>query len=81
MNLILVGPKQTELQFRNDSGFCRVLFSYETPVAAVVNGICYRTNKKWSNTTSRHIAKWFGGHMSAMVAQEMEQSFFDNLIK
>jgi hypothetical protein len=30
-------------------------FSYKTLVAAKVNGRCVRTEKKWSNTTSKHL--------------------------
>jgi hypothetical protein len=40
----------------------RVLFSYKTPVAAVIkiDGMeqAVRTDKKWSQTTSRHISEW-----------------------
>ena len=37
-----------------------VLFSYETPVAYRDNktGQIYKTAKKWSTTTSRHINAW-----------------------
>lgn len=33
----------------------KILFSYETPVAAVKDGEFYRTNKFYSKTTSRHV--------------------------
>ena len=35
-----------------------ILFSYETPVAALTPEGSIRTNKHWSATTSRHISKW-----------------------
>lgn len=36
-----------------------ILFSYNTPVAAFILGQgWYITEKKWSQTTSRHITKW-----------------------
>ncbi len=35
-----------------------VFFSYQTPVAAVHNGIHYQTIRKYSATTSKHVTKW-----------------------
>lgn len=53
-----------------------ILFSYSTPVACCINGEdYYRTSKKWSATTSRHINQWLDG----VKAQEKPQEFFDNL--
>lgn len=54
-----------------------VLFSYETPVAAkdVKTGEVFKTSKKWSATTSRHISKWLAGEK----ASEKPQEFFDDL--
>ena len=47
---------QTELIF--DDG-AKVLYSYETPVAAYVPERGYiKTSYKWSQTTSRHINSW-----------------------
>jgi hypothetical protein len=53
----------------------QVLFSYETPVASWAEGQFYKTDKKWSNTTTRHINKW------AHCAVSKPQSYFDDLIK
>jgi len=55
-----------------------VLFSYATPVASYDKGTCtyYRTAKRWSMTTSRHINKWLDG----VQAKEMPQDYFDNLL-
>ena len=65
-----IGSNQTELSANG----MQVLFSYETPVAAWINGQYYKTEKKWSNTTTRHINKW--AHLPVSKSQE----FFDNLI-
>lgn len=48
-----------------------VLFSYETPVAAEhrSSGKCYRTAKKWSQTTSRHINSWLEGREAIPISQ------------
>ena len=68
-----------------------VLVSYETPVAARIfslateNDGCalFRTSKKWSQTTTKHINKWLRDTFSderAKRAKEMPQEFFDNLL-
>jgi len=60
-----------------ETGKALILFSYETPVAVFIEGEgYYRTSKKWSVTTSRHINKWLGG----ASADERDQDFFDNLV-
>lgn len=66
-----IGSNQTELSANG----MHVLFSYQTPVAALINGQYYKTNKKWSATTTKHINKW------VHLAVEKEQDFFDNLVK
>ena len=57
-----------------------VLFSYETPVAALLpSGRYVRTSKKWSQTTTRHINKWLVGVTSPV--EEVQQDFFDTMIE
>lgn len=68
----IIGSNMSQKHFGVDTV---VLFSYDTPVAAVIDGVSYRTEKKWSNTTSRHINKW-GLHG---VVRTVPQSFFDAL--
>jgi hypothetical protein len=55
-----------------------VLVSYSTPVAYKdkSNGRCYRSSKKWSSTTSKHINKWLDGRK----AEEVEQSVLDSIM-
>ena len=56
MKINPIGSNQTELIF-NDG--MKVLFSYETPVAAYVPERGYiKTSYKCSQTTSRHINRW-----------------------
>lgn len=73
MNLKQLGSNKTELEIKG----ARVLFSYSTPVACESVGKLYRTSKKWSNTTTRHINSWLEGS----AAEEVSQEFFDNLVK
>lgn len=70
MKLKSIAANQTEITLANGT---RVFFSYETPVAAIVEGKSYRTEQKWSATTSRHISKWCGN------AETKPQEFFDKL--
>jgi hypothetical protein len=56
MKLKKYGPNVTELAF--DDG-TRVLFSYETPVAAWIPGFGFqRTNRYYSRATASHIRNW-----------------------
>jgi hypothetical protein len=62
MKLKSIGPNCHELQFGRGS----VLFSYETPVAVALSetvagfvGV-YKTQSKFSKTTSKHINNWTG---------------------
>ena len=50
------GSNQTIVE---DKG-CSVLYSYETPVALIVgsDNRAYKTDRKWSVTTSKHINQW-----------------------
>ena len=59
------------------SSGCVVLVSYATPVACLENGKFYRTEEKFSVTTSKHINQWLNG----VVAENKPQSYFYNLLK
>lgn len=77
MKLRQIASNMTEVT----TGKGQILFSYETPVAALLadadNGdTVVRTSTKWSVTTSRHINKWLDG----LTAVERPQAFFDNLV-
>jgi hypothetical protein len=62
-----IGPNQTELYRTSGT---RILISYSTPVAAVLNsGRRIKTSTKYSNTTTRHINSWLGSSNSDIVPQ------------
>jgi hypothetical protein len=64
----VLGPNMTEIEH----GDLSILYSYETPVAVFVEGAGYlKTDKFWSNTTSRHISKWAGARVTKSVPQEI----------
>lgn len=60
----------------------KVLFSYKTPVAVIdQTGKAFKTEKKWSNTTSRHINQWLEGVEATLKPQEYFDSLFDTIDK
>jgi hypothetical protein len=80
MILNTLGANQTQITLNGDV----ILFSYNTPVACYISRVTnnidipqgwYKTNKKHSKTTSKHINSWYTGEYN-----EMDQSFFDNLV-
>lgn len=72
MKLRKLGPNKTEITFGNWT----VFFSYNTPVAACDNGSgFYKTDEKFSVTTSKHINQWLDGRRTTVKPQ----SFFDDL--
>ena len=78
MRLRPLGANKTELELDG----VKILFSYQTPVAALVEEDSgwhqYRTSKSWSKTTSRHINSWnqLGGAFGVKP-----QEFFDSLVE
>lgn len=62
-----VGPNQTVLTLNSN---IQVFFSYRTAVAAYVSGVgFFRTNERYSVTTSRHINKYLNGAKATSVDQ------------
>lgn len=74
MRLKVLGQNKTEVEI---NGNTTVLFSYNTPVAALVNGLFFRTEKNWSKTTTKHINQWLGDSKAELAPQ----SYFDDLMK
>jgi len=67
LNIKKIGVNQTEVRGNG----AVVLFSYETPVAAVINGaIRVRTETVWSRTTERHINGWLKGYKFDTISQD-----------
>ena len=60
-----IGSNQTLLKLKNG---LEILYSYSTPVEGYnpydedYEGAYFRTTKKWSATTTRHINKYLGDH-------------------
>ena len=68
MKIKQLGSNMTLLTIDDGSEY---FFSYETCVAGFTPGDGYwRTSKKWSQTTSRHINKYLDGVTATMVDQD-----------
>ena len=62
MKVSAIGSNKTQVSLADGT---EVLFSYSTPVAALVPGKGWmRTEHKWSNTTTRHINSWLAENAS-----------------
>ena len=79
MKLYPIALNQNEVEVNDVT----ILFSYKTPVAChIVGEGFFKTEKKWSKTTSKHINQFItrnGG--TPEKVQEKPQEFFDNLGK
>lgn len=72
MKLTPIKANMTEIEIGNN----RVLFSYRTPVAAYDPDLGWiRTNKHYSQTTTRHINQWMG-----KIGRLVDQSVLDELV-
>ena len=80
MKLTNLGSNQNEVTI----GSTKILFSYNTPVAALnltpefhaAHGAgMIKTSRKWSKTTSRHINTWCG----TTDVKEVDQAVLDTL--
>jgi hypothetical protein len=62
-----IATNQTEVTI----GGNRFFVSYETPVAAYMDGTYYKENLSSSRTTARHINKWLGSVGLKLWEQEV----------
>ena len=79
MKVTPIAPNQTEVELSD--GTC-VLFSYKTPVAALVPGKGWiRSSTKYSPTTSRHINSWLTNNVGRLdCVPYVEQLYIDQLV-
>ena len=70
MELKSFAKNRTVLIFNN--GITEIFFSYETPVAGYSNKLGYvKTDKWYSQTTTRHINKYIDGKAHTVVSQSV----------
>ena len=77
MRLINCGPNKTELVFESPDK--SVFFSYETPVAVRVGPTYYRTEEKFSMTTTKHINSWLDGTYATFMPQDFIEKFVSSV--
>ena len=80
MKLKQIAANQTLLTFPN---YSEVLFSYETPVAGYHPDLGYvKTNKWYSQTTSKHINKYLynGSSTLSVTFKEVDQDVINKLV-
>ena len=70
-----LGANQTVLTVGNDE----IFFSYQTPVAGFSSNDCtyFKTNKKFSRTTSKHITQYLDGRDAVELDQDKIESILD----
>ena len=73
MKIKRLGASKTLLALPSGS---EIFYSYDTPVAAQVAGELFRTKEYYSRTTSKHITQYLNGR----DAEEVEQSFIDQIV-
>lgn len=74
MRLRNIGTNETEIEINGKT----ILFSYNTPVAGRdEDGAPFRTEEKFSVTTSKHINKYLGKGIGRVVPQ----SYIEELVK
>jgi len=75
MKLSIQGSNMTEITTARGN---KVLYSYETPVAGWTEQGAFRTEEKFSVTTSKHINKYLGGKD---VGRVVPQKWIEGLVQ
>jgi hypothetical protein len=78
MRIHRLGNNETEVVLKDGT----VLFiSYDTPVAMYcpIKIMHFRTDTKWSVTTSKHINKWLNGVKSRPIKQQELTDIFNSI--
>ena len=73
MKLKNIGSNMTEIEVNGKS----IMFSYETPVAGYCEQGAFRTDEKFSVTTSKQINKYLGGKD---VGRVVPQAWIESLV-
>jgi len=77
LRLKQIGSNKTELTYRNEAGEdITILFSYETPVAGYDEHGAFRTDEKFSRTTSKHI----NGYVPS-TARVVPQAYIEGMVQ
>ena len=78
LRLKQIGSNKTELTYRNENGEdISILFSYQTPVAGYDEHGAFRTDEKFSVTTSKHINQYLNGKD---VGRVIPQAYIEGMV-
>lgn len=69
----ILGPNKTIVRLPNGVA---AFFSYETVVAAYCDGKYYKTSKKFSTTTSKHVNEYLKG----LEFEVVDQAWLEGLV-
>ena len=84
MKLKQIASNMTELEIEQPDALPHyVLFSYSTPVAGRAYTGVFKTAKKYSATTTKHINKYFREEwgINPLSVKEVDQTYIDGLVK
>jgi len=84
MKLKQIASNMTEIEIhQTDALPYYVLFSYSTPVAGRSDVGVFKTAKKYSRTTTKHINKYFREEwgIDPLSVDEVDQAYIDGLVK
>ena len=77
LKLRQIASNMTEITSANGAD---ILFSYSTPVAGrLSDGTAFKTDKWYSQTTTRHINKYFKGLDPSLIV-EYSQDYIDAMV-
>ena len=77
MNIRSIGSNQTLLTTNHGD---EVLYSYETAVAGHHHTIGdFKTSKRYSNTTTKHINKYLNGVKAVVLSPEQIEQLFNEI--
>ena len=76
MKLIPYGSNQNLVIINDDT---EIFYSYQTAVCGKIKGKYYRTNRWYSQTTTRHINNYLG-KLGKLINTECDASFFESIV-
>lgn len=77
IKLLQLGNNKTEVTIGTITGRIIIFFSYETPVAGYDHKGAFRTEEKYSATTTKHVNKYLGGKD---IGRKVSQEYINSLV-
>tara|TARA_R100000008_G_C3428809_1_gene88585 strand:- start:106 stop:345 length:240 start_codon:yes stop_codon:yes gene_type:complete len=77
LKLKQLGNNKTELTIGTITGKIIIFFSYETPVAGYDHKGAFKTDQKYSATTTKHVNEYLGGKD---IGRTVSQEYINSLV-